>query len=529
MSTSAPRFTIVTPVYNIPSDILQETVDSVLAQRYPSWEWILVDDRSPDADVLEALRGHAARDTRIRVIERAANGGIVAASNDGVAEARGEFIALLDHDDLLTRDALSSMSAAIDQLPDDIDYLYSDEDKVLPDGKFGHAFLKPDWSPERFRHQMYTSHLSVLRTSLVREVGGFRPGYDGSQDWDLVLRVTEQARRVHHVPKILYHWRMIEGSTSMQADAKPYALEAGARAVGDQLTRLGIAAAVTHRPDLGHYEVVREPDLTTPTSIIIPTRGTIGSVWGSSRTFVVEAIRSVRDHTAHQDLEFVVVYDEPSTPEVVMNEMRAMPDIDLVLVPYLHDFNFSQKCNLGALHARGEVLIFLNDDVQAKSDEVIGQLIAPLCEPDVGLTGAKLLFENGRLQHAGVEYGVSGQGKGSIKHSFYRVLPSTSTRNDLTMNRETSALTGACIAVRAEVFHDVGGFTEQLPINFNDIDLSLKIRRHGLRLVWLCDTVLWHFESISRSATVHAYETAFMVSRWGPYTTRREKFAARHR
>lgn len=529
MSTGAPRFTIVTPVYNIPSDVLQETVDSVLAQRYVDWEWILVDDRSPDAHVVDALRGHAARDKRIRVIEREVNGGIVAASNDAVAAAAGEFIALLDHDDLLTRDALSSMSSAIDQFPDDIDYLYSDEDKVLPDGSFGHAFLKPDWSPERFRHQMYTSHLSALRTSLVREVGGFRTGYDGSQDWDLVLRVTEQARRVHHVPRILYHWRMIEGSTSMQADAKPYALEAGARAVADQLTRLGVQATVTHRPDLGHYEVIREPDLTTPTSIIIPTRGTVGRVWGSTRTFVVDAIRSVRDHTAHADLEFVVVYDDPSTPSQVMAELRAMADIDLVLVPFHEEFNFSQKCNLGALHARGEVLIFLNDDVQAHSDEVIGQLIAPLSEPDVGLTGAKLLFENGRLQHAGVEYGVSAPHKGSIKHSFYRDLPAASKRADLTMNRETSALTGACIAVRAEVFHAVGGFTEQLPINFNDIDLSLKIRREGLRLVWLCNTVLWHFESISRSPAVRSFETAFMVKRWGSYTSRRERFAARHR
>lgn len=525
---SAPLFTIVTPVYNVPSDVLQETVDSVLDQQFTDWEWILVDDRSPDESVMAALTAHAARDSRIRVISREVNGGIVAASNDAVAAASGEFLALLDHDDLLTADALSTMAEAIGEHPEDIDYLYSDEDKVLPDGSFGHAFLKPDWSPERFRHQMYTSHLSVLRTSLVRSLGGFRTGYDGSQDWDLVLRVTEQARRIHHVPRILYHWRMIAGSTSMDAGAKPYALEAGARAVADQFARLGIDATIEHRPHLGIYEVTRAPDLVTSTSIIIPTRGTAGSVWGSTRTFVVEAIRSVREHTEHTDLEFVVVYDDPSTPQYVLDQLKALPDVDLVLVPYHDPFNFSHKCNVGALHARGDILLFLNDDVQAESDEVIGQLIAPLSEPDVGMTGAKLLFENGRIQHAGVEYGASSSDGGSIRHSFYRALPSAHKGPDLDMNRETSALTGACIAMRAEVFHDVGGFTEQLPINFNDIDLCLKVRRSGRRLVWLCNTVLWHFESISRSTTVHAYEIDAMVSRWGPYKGRREKFATRH-
>lgn len=526
---SDPLFTIVTPVHDIPPEVLQETADSVLAQRHDSWEWILVDDTSPDPRVVPALEGHAARDPRIRVIKRDVNGGIVAASNDAVAAATGEFIVLLDHDDLLTPNALSTMAAAIAKHPDDIDYLYSDEDKVLPDGTLGHEFLKPDWSPERFRHQMYTSHLSVLRTELVRQVGGFRPGYDGSQDWDLVLRVTEQARRIHHVPHVLYHWRMIAGSTSMDAGAKPYALEAGARAVADQFRRLGIDATIQHRPDLGIYEVTRVPDLQTPTSIIIPTRGTVGRAWGSTRTYVVEAVRTVREHTAHADLEFVVVYDDPATAQHVLDELRALPDVDLVLVPFRKPFNFSEKCNVGALHARGEILVFLNDDVEALSDEVVGQLIAPLSEPDVGMTGAKLLFENGRIQHAGVEYGSTGLHKGSIRHSLYRALPSATKGPELHMNREASALTGACVAMRSSVFHEVGGFTEQLPINFNDIDLCLKVRRAGLRLVWLCNTSLWHFESISRSTTVHPPEIEHMVSRWGPYRTRRERFFPRRR
>jgi glycosyltransferase involved in cell wall biosynthesis len=519
-SGRSPLFSIITPVYDTPLDVLEETVDSVLAQTFGDWEWILVDDCSPDSRVDAALRRHAARDARIRIFRREVNGGIVATSNDAASHADGEFIALLDHDDLLTPDALKAMASAIAKNPDEVDYLYSDEDKILPNGRIGHTFIKPDWSPERFRHQMYTCHLSVLRTSLFHEVGGFRDGYDGSQDWDLVLRVTERARLIHHVPQVLYHWRAIPGSTAEVLDAKPYAFEAGTRAIQGQVERLGIRATVRHRPDTGVYELRREPDLVTPTSIIIPTIGSSGRVWGSTRCFVVDAIRSVREHTRHADLEFVVVYDSPTPPEV-LDELRALPDVDLVLVEFRQPFNFSAKCNVGALHARGEVLIFLNDDVQAESDEVVGQLIAPLAEDGVGMTGAKLLFESNRVQHAGVEYG-----SGSIYHTLYKKLHDDVRDPELLMNREVSALTGACVAVRTEVFEAVGGFTEELPVNFNDVDFSLKIRREGLRLLWLWDVVLWHFESITRSPTVHHFETQFIVDRWGQYKTQRERYRA---
>lgn len=518
MSVDQPRFSIITPVYNLPLDILAETVASVVSQTYENWEWILVDDRSPDSHVLPALEEHAARDPRIRVFSRETNGGIVAASNDAIEHASGEFIALLDHDDLLTKDALATMSRAIDLLPDDIDYIYSDEDKVLEDGTLGHAFRKPDWSPERFRHHMYTCHLSVLRTSLVRELGGFRPGYDGSQDWDLVLRVTERARRIHHVARVLYHWRMMEGSTAGDSSAKPYARDAGARAIQEHLDRLGVAASVEYRSDLSNYELHREPDLTTPTSVIIPTRGSVGGVWGTQRCFVIEAIRSVVARTKHAALQFVVVYDT-TTPDEVIDELQTIQGADVTLVPFGAPFNFSAKCNVGALHATGDILIFLNDDIQADSDEPIGQLIAPLAEPGVGMTGPKLLFESQRIQHAGVASGPHGLG-----HSHYKALAGGPRRTELSINREVSALTGACIAIKADLFHQVGGFSESLPVNYNDVDLSFKVRREGYWLVWLWDTVLWHFESISRSPVVHQFERDFMAERWGATKTRVERY-----
>lgn len=516
-TNATPQFSIVTPVYNVPLDVLQDTVDSVLAQTFQDWEWILVDDRSPDQAVAPALRAYAASDPRIRLHERETNGGIVAASNDGVELANAPFLALLDHDDLLTPDALAAMASAIAKNPDEIDYLYSDEDKMLPDGTLAHEFIKPDWSPERLRHSMYVCHFSVLRTSLVREIGGFRPGFDGSQDHDLVLRVTEKARLIHHVPKILYHWRVIPGSAAGQKDAKPYAWVAGRKAVQDHVDRVGIDATVEYGEITGLLHLHRVPDLTTPTSIIIPTRGSSGLIWGTHRSLVVEAIRSVRENTAHTALEFVVVYDT-ATPADVLTELRKLT-ADIKLVEFTAPFNFSAKCNVGALHASGDVLIFLNDDVEAYSPEIVGQLIAPLREAGVGITGPQLWFENTRVQHAGVAYG-----DGHISHMHYKKLGIGHRDPELHVNREVSALTGACVAVNRSVFEDIGGFSEALPMNFNDIDFSLKIRGLGLRAVWLWDAVLWHFESITRETHVSTWESDLMARRWGPYKTKRDRY-----
>ena len=510
-----PRFSIVTAVYNSPLGAFVETARSVLDQRRADWEWVLVDDGSPDPAVVEVLAELVAVDPRIRAFAREANGGIVAASNDALSEARGEFVALLDHDDVLAPNALKRMAAVLD---DDVDYAYSDQDLMADDGELHTPYHKPDWAPERFRHHMYTTHFSVLRRSLVEEVGGFRPGFDGSQDHDLVLRVTERARRVVHVPAILYHWRQVEGSAAADSAAKPYAWDAGVRAVQDHLDRVGIAARVEKGRSPGQYRLVREPDLTTSVSVVIPTIGSGGLTWGRHRRMVVEAVRSVRAHSRHPDLEFVVVYDSPTPPEV-LDELRALPGVRLKLVEFTEPFNFSAKCNVGALHASGEVIVFLNDDVEAESQDLLEQLIAPLREAGVGATGPKLLFPSMRIQHAGVSYG-----SGTISHSYYRRrhpdVPGV--HNDLWINREVTALTGACIAVRRAVFEQVGGFSEQLPMNYNDVDLCLKIARSGRRLVWLHDVVLFHFESVTRSSAVAEWEMDFMRARWGDFETVRE-------
>jgi GT2 family glycosyltransferase len=512
---STPLISVVTPVYNVPIDVFRDTARSVLDQTFTDWEWILVDDRSPDENVLHALRRVAEEDDRVRVIERPVNGGIVAASNDGIDAARGEFIALLDHDDLLVPEALTSVAEAL-ALHDDIDYLYSDE-SIVEDGVVLATFHKPDWSPERLRHQMYTSHLSVMRTELVRSVGAFRPGYDGSQDHDLVLRLTEHARRVWHIPHVLYHWRVVPGSTAdgSDPDAKPYAWIAGAKAVQDHLDRTGLHAVAELGASRGYFSLHRELDPHASISVVIPTRGTAGRVRGAERYYVVEIIRSLIEKSLSDDIEYVVVYDL-DTPAAVLEELGSIAGDALVLVPFSEPFNFSRKCNVGFLRASKENIVFLNDDMEAFSQHPLEELVAPLSEPGVGMTGARLLFENTTHQHAGIVYG-----SGTIYPGHYRLARDHPGHfGALWVSREVSALTGACLALRRDTFESVGGFSEAFSLNYNDIDLSFKVRRLGLRLVWLQNVELFHFESVSRETRVEEWELDLVRARWGALAQR---------
>ena len=514
--SDTPLFSVVTPVYDPPTAVLAAAIDSVLAQTSQDWELILVDDCSPDPAVRETLRSYAARDSRIKVIERASNGHIVKASNDGIAAARGTFIVLLDHDDLLTPDALSRNAEEIARY-DDVDYLYSNEDKIDQNGRFYDRFLKPVWSPERLRGQNYCSHLSVIRTQLLRDVGSFREGFDGSQDHDLVLRVTEKARRIVHVPEVLYHWRAIQGSAAADAEAKPYAIEAGRRAVQDHLDRCGIDATVTVGP-FGPFRVHRRLPADRLVSIVIPTRGSSSLVWGRRRALVVESVRSALAHTTHERVEIVIVYDEP-TPESVLSELRKIAGDRLVLVPFREKFNYSRKVNVGVLASNGDRIVVLNDDVELRTPEWLDELVAPLEEPDVGLTGAKLLFSSTAIQHAGLAFMRGGY------HHPYRLMPNVDGGRFgmLVVSREVSGVTGACVALRRETFFDVGGLAEGLPESFNDVDFCYKVQRLGLRILYMASCELFHFESQTRDPKPYIEDTRFMRNRWGtpvmdPYT-----------
>jgi glycosyltransferase involved in cell wall biosynthesis len=508
-----PLFSIVTPVYETPLDVLDETIESVRSQSWPDWELILVDDLSPSEAVRERLAAAAEQDPRVVVVLRETNGGISAASNDGIAAARGEFIALLDHDDLLAHGALAKVSTVLAAHPD-IDYLYTDEDKVDNYGNWFDTFRKPDWSPERLRAQMYCAHLSVIRAELVREVGGFDSRYDGSQDHDLILKVTEKARRIYHLPEVLYHWRALPQSTASSGDAKPYTWDAGLRAVTDHVNRIGMDAAVERGPWFGTYAIRRRFDSSQKVSVIIPTRGSSGVVRGAKRVYVLDAVRSVLAKANHELIEFVIVADT-STPQVVLDELANILGSRLVLVMYDKPFNYSEKCNLGFIASSGDIVILLNDDIEVIVDDFVAELAAPLAQSDVGMTGGYLLYENNDVQNGGHRYAERG-----FKHAFSEYsLGDPGPFCALMVDREVSGLTAACVALRRETFAKVGGLSEKLPINFNDVDLSFKLRKAGYRLLWLNRVKLYHFESKSRVPIVYQWEVDIVRARWGTSQT----------
>lgn len=509
MGSSTPFFSIVVPVYNTDPTMLRAAVDSVHRQTFEAWELILVDDASDREGLADVLAELAAEDARVRVVRRNENGGISRASNDALAVASGEFIALLDHDDLLAAGALRAIADAV-AADETIDYVYTDEEKVDEDGRLFDAFAKPDWSPERLRGQMYLGHLSAMRRSIVDEVGGFRPEYDGSQDHDLALRVTERARTVHHIPELLYRWRAHSQSTASTADAKPYTWDAGVRAVQDHLDRLGVRAVARHAGWPNCIAVERSLDPETSVSFVIPTRGSAGTVFGARRVFVIEAVRSILAHAKHDKLEIVIVYDTDGTPEDVLRRLRqASPRVRLV--PYAHPFNFSEKCNMGVARATGDVIVLCNDDIQLLSDETLTALVGPLEEREIGMVGAYLLYEDGHVQHAGHQYS-----EGGFRHAmtgFRDGDPGPSAA--LMIDREVSGVTAALAAIRRSDYIAVGGMSEDLPVNFNDVDLSLKVRSEGMRVVWAHAARAYHFESRTRDRSVDPKEVRVLRRRWG--------------
>jgi GT2 family glycosyltransferase len=510
----APRFSVVTPVFETPAEVLGETLKSVRRQSFPHWELCLVDDASGSPHVREVLERARREDARIQVRYREDNGGIVAASNDALAMARGELVALLDHDDKLHPDALAHVAEAIEAAPD-ADYVYTDEDKIDERGRHASPFLKPDWSPERMRTQMYTCHLSVFRRALVEEVGGFDPEFEGAQDWDLVLRVTERARRVVHVPRVLYHWRALETSTAGAGeDAKPWAFEAGTGAVQAHCDRIDMQATVRRdRTDPGVYHLEPELKARPSVSVIVPTAGQAREVRYRETCLVANCVHSIVERSTYEDYEIVLVADE-STPAAALDAAREKAGDRLRVVEYDRPFNFSAKINAGAVRCDGEYLLLLNDDVEVATPNWIERMLMYARMPGVGAVGGRLLLEDGRLQHAGVgfEGGLPG-------HTYYGVRgDGPGYANAVRIARNLLAVTGACLMTPREMFERVGGLSTELPVNYNDVDYCLKLRDAGQRIVYDPDLVMLHFESSSRSSDVEDWEKEFLLRRWSAAT-----------
>lgn len=509
---AAPRFSILTPVYETPVPVLKKMLRSVRRQSFRDWELCLVDDCSREPRVREMLERARATDPRIRVECREVNSGIVAASNDALRMAHGEFIALLDHDDELHPDALAHVAAAIDADPE-ADYVYTDEDKIDLRGRHSQPFFKPDWSPERLRTQMYTCHLSVLRRSLADEVGGFDPEFEGSQDWDLVLKVTERARAVVHVPRVLYHWRLLDTSAAAAAAAKPWAFEAGPRVVQAHCDRIGLPAEVEQDaadPGVLHLR----PRLTEQplVSIVIPTGGQVRDVRFEPVVLLLNCVRSIVERSTYENYEIVCVVDD-SVEQEVIDELLEIAGERLRLVRFSGPFDFSAKVNQGAIQSKGKHLLLLNDDIEITTPEWIDRMVMYSEREGIGAVGAKLVWGDTRLQHVGLnfEYGLPGHLYRGFAGDF------TGYMNDVLVARNCLAVTGACLMTRREVFEEVGGLTREFPVNFNDVDYCLKLHSSGRRIVYDPDLVLFHFESSSRTAEVEKWEFEKLVDRWRSY------------
>lgn len=506
--TTAPRFSIVTPVFNPPIPALKACIRSVKAQTFDDWEWCIVNDASTAPAVRRILERAARSDRRIRVAHRRVNGGIVAASRDAADLATGDFIALLDHDDELHPSALEQVAQRLER-DDTIDYVYTDEDKIGPDGRHYDVFRKPDFDPVRLLGQNYCSHLSVIRRSLVDEIGGFRDGYDGAQDHDLVLRVTERARTVAHVKSVLYHWRAVPGSTASLQHAKPYALDASVRAVADHMRRRGVDAE-TWMSDDGYVQVRPVLTRTPKVSIVIPTRGDGASIWGRPVRLVTFAIESILARTDYPDYEVVVVYDHRDGRPV--NDAPIPDDPRVRTIPYDAPFNFSDKCNVGVRSSDAEVVVLLNDDVWIDDPAWLSTMVAMLQHPGTAMVGPLLLVEDGRIQSAGHTNSPTPHNLGAGRSSS-----DTGYFGEFRITRRVSGVTAACSAIDRKVYDELGGLSVLFPACFNDLDFGYKILESGRHIVWTPLARLYHFESLTRDPAVQPHEMAMLERRWRRY------------
>jgi len=496
-----PLISIVTPVHDPDEGWLRRAVQSVHSQVYPRWELCLVDDASTKPHVAPVLDEYARADSRIRVQALTRGLGIAGASNAGLAMAKGEFVGLLDHDDELSVDALFEVVRKLNDDPA-LDLVYSDEDKLDPDGRRVDPFFKPDWSPDLLLSMNYICHFCVFRRTLLDGLAGFGAGFDGSQDYELLLRVTERTQKIAHIPKVLYHWRKIPGSTASEVlTAKPHAYSAARRALEEALRRRGRPGRV-EMVQPGLYSIRYELEATPLVSIIIPTR--------DRATLLEQCVRSIEERTHYDHYEIVVV-DNGSTEAAALDYLKRL-GVRWRVCPYPGPFNFAAINNFAVRQARGEYLLFLNNDTQVIRADWLTGMLAHAQHPEVGAVGARLLYSVGHIQHAGIVLGLGGV----AGHPFRGLSASTvSPFGFADVARNCTAVTAACLLMRRRPFEEVGGFDERLPIAYNDVDLCLRLRERGYVIVYTPRALLYHTESATRGMDHPAEDEQRFRARWG--------------
>ena len=508
-------FSVVMPVYNPPLDYLRQAIESVQAQVYPHWEICIADDASPNAAVRELLNELAAQDPRIKLVFREKNGHISAATNSALEIATGDYIALMDNDDLLPPHALAYMALAAHQHPQ-AGLIYSDEDKVTEDNVRQAPYFKCQFNYELFLSQNMISHFGVYRRSVLEEIGGFRVGYEGAQDWDLALRVIEKVgpENIVHVPRVLYHWRIFPGSTALALEEKDYALKAQIESITSHLQRIG-------KPDTQVYPAPgipgllrikhRLPDPLPLVSIVIPTRDRV--------ELLSMCVNSILEKTAYPHYQIVVV-DNGSTDEKALAYLDSIAKDERVKVIRADiPFNYSALNNLGVAQTDGEYLVLMNNDIEITQTDWLEEMLAFACQPDIGCVGAQLWYPNNTLQHGGVVLGIGG-----VASHAHKGIPRGNFGyfGRASAHQMFSAVTAACLMIRKSTYQAVDGFDETLKVAYNDVDFCLKVRAQGLRNLYNPFASFIHHESASRGSDQEgsnqqrlAAEAAIMKQRWG--------------
>ncbi len=510
----APLISIVVPLYCTKESFLREMIASVQAQSYPNWQLCLADGSvdasgNPIDSVERVVAEIAASEPRIRYVHLTKNGGIADNTNAALELATGDWIALLDHDDLLAPDALYEAVALMRSGKADYEMIYTDEDKVDMEGKVHfQPHLKPDFNLDLLRSNNYITHFLLVKRSLFQRVGGIRKEFDGAQDYDFILRCAEAAGAIGHVPRILYHWRCHKESTSENPFSKQYAVDAGRRAIAEHLTRMGVKGEVTATKDMGfytvHYPIQGEPLV----SIIIPSRNEVESLkkciasieQSSYRNYEVIVVENNSDADTF-DYYRSVAPQENCVDGTTCFEGTLSGGQRLCVAVWKDGFNYSALNNFGTKWAKGSYYVLMNNDIEMISDTWLSEMLGTCQRDEVGIVGVKLYYPDDTVQHAGVVVGIGGNARG-IAQNMFMGLPGARSgylhKASLTM--DYSAVTAACLMVKRDVYEQVGGFTEELAVAFNDVDFCLKVREKGYLVVYQPRVEGYHYESKSRGS-----------------------------
>ncbi len=480
-----PLISILVPVYNTPEEFLKQMIQSVRKQTYSNWELCIANANPSNETVTEILRISATKDERIKVKDVPENEGIAQNTNAALAVATGDYIGLLDHDDLLTPDALYEVVKAINEngRPQ---VLYSDEDKVTMDlSEHFQPHMKPDYNKDLLRSNNYITHFFVADRMLVEEVGGEDGEYNGAQDYDLILKCTERAKGIAHIPRILYHWRVHKASTADNPASKMYAFDAGKRAIEDHLKRCGEIGEVSHEKDLGFYRVKYQVQGSPLISIIIPNKDQVESL--------DKCLRSI-EKSSYKNYEIIIV-ENNSTEDATFAYYKKIESDKIRIVYWSDEFNYSAINNFGVKHARGDYLLLLNNDVEVITTDWLEELTANCQRKDVGIVGARLYYPDDTIQHAGIVIGIGGVA-GALFVGMPRMF--TGYLHKAAIQQDLSAVTAACMMVKRSVYEELGGLEEELKVAFNDVDFCLRAREKGYLVVYDPNVELYHFESKSR-------------------------------